>query len=135
MILSRRVSSWFWASAVLADIQGRDDQWHGIQNLVNLDCKSLWMTSGTQFHVNNPNRAPIHGFTRVVRAENPSLVLLTLDIEAGSSANALKATRLAVPKTQVESAYAERSGIPSAGACGSILLSLEICSLDRKVAM
>lgn len=94
---------------MLADVQARDDQWHGIQHLLKLDCKMIWVTSGSQFEVNNPNCALIHGFARVIRAENPSLVLLTLDIEAGSSANAptaidrlLKATRLAEPKTQIE---------------------------------
>ena len=35
------------SSPVLADIQGRDDQWHGIHHLVNLDCKMLWVTSGS----------------------------------------------------------------------------------------
>lgn len=106
------------SSPVLADIQGRDDQWHGIQHLVNLNCKMLWVTSGSQFKVKNPNSALVHGFARVIRAENPSLVLLTLDIEAGSSANAptaidrlLKATRLAEPKTLIENEFAERSGI------------------------
>ena len=29
------------SSPVLADIQSRDDQWLGIQHLVNLDCKIL----------------------------------------------------------------------------------------------
>ena len=106
------------SSPILADIQGRDDQWLGIQRLVNLDCKMLWVTSGSQFEVNNPNSALIYGLARVVRAENPSLVLLTLDIEAGSSATApmaierlLKATRLAVPKIQGENEFAERNGI------------------------
>ena len=106
------------SSPVLADIQGREDQWLGIQRLVNLDCKILWVTSGSQMEVNNPNSALVHGFARVVRAENPSLVLLTLDIEASTSATAppaidrlLKETRLAVPKTQVENEFAERSGI------------------------
>lgn len=78
----------------------------------------IWVTSGSQFEVNNPNCVLIHGFARVIRAENPSLVLLTLDTEAGSSANAptaidrlLKATRLAEPKMQIENEFAERSGI------------------------
>lgn len=78
----------------------------------------IWVTSGSQFEVNNPNCVLIHGFARVIRAENPSLVLLTLDTEAGSSANAptaidrlLKATRLTEPKTQIENKFAERSGI------------------------
>ena len=106
------------SSPVLADIQGRNDQWLSIQRLVNLDCKILWVTSGSQVEVTNPNNALIHGFARVIRAENPSLVLLTLDVEAGSSATAptaidrlLKSTRLAVPKTQVENEFAERDGI------------------------
>lgn len=97
------------SSPVLADIQARDDQWHGIQHLLKLDCNMIWVTSGSQFEVNNLNCALMHGFARVIRAENPNLVLLTLDIEAGSSANAptpvdrlLKATRLAEPKTQIE---------------------------------
>ena len=76
------------------------------------------MTSGPQLQVNNPNSALIHGFARVVRAENSSFVLLNLDTEAGSRATAptaidrlFKVARLAVPKMQVENGFAERCGI------------------------
>ena len=106
------------SATVMAEIQGREDQWLGIQHLINLDCKILWVTSGSQFEVKNPNGALIHGLARVARAENPSLVLLTLDIESGSSATGLsaidrllKTTQLAEPKTSIENEFAERSGI------------------------
>ena len=106
------------SSPVMAEIRGRDDQWLGIQRLVNLDCKILWVTSGSQLEVKNPNSVLIHGLSRVVRGENPSLVFLTLDIESGSSASSLtaidillKTTQLAKPKTQVENEFVERRGI------------------------
>ncbi|KAF4452204.1 Acyl transferase/acyl hydrolase/lysophospholipase [Fusarium austroafricanum] len=61
-----------------------------IKHIVQLECKVLWVTSGAHLSVSNPDRAAINGFLRVLRAEEPTLRLLTLDIEPHGSAAASK---------------------------------------------
>ena len=106
------------SSPILANIQGQEEQWLGIQRLFSLDSKVLWVTSGSQIDVTHPNRALINGLARVARAENPSLVVVTLDIEPCSNPDSalaihqlLKVTQLIDPKTPIDNEYTERRGI------------------------
>lgn len=42
------------------------------------------MTTGSQFEVSKPDNALIHGLARTMRAEDPLLTLVTLDVESST---------------------------------------------------
>lgn len=93
-------------------------QWQILQHLVEKECRILWVTSGAQLDVTNPTRAAINGFFRVIRAEEPLLRLITLDVEQPSghaSAIAIEncleeLIRQLDSKQQVDSEFVERRG-------------------------
>ena len=55
------------------------DQWSRLKELTSTGCKLLWLTTGSQMDITNPEAAMIHGLFRTVRAEDISLSLATLD--------------------------------------------------------
>ncbi|PYH99747.1 ketoacyl-synt-domain-containing protein [Aspergillus ellipticus CBS 707.79] len=55
--------------------------WDGLKSLINKQRRILWVTKGSQYMVSNPDNNVIHGVFRTVRLEDPSHVLLTLDVE------------------------------------------------------
>lgn len=59
----------------------RQDQWATLQALFNSRNKILWLTEGSQFAVDKPENAQIHGLIRTVRDEDPSINITTLDVE------------------------------------------------------
>lgn len=94
------------------------DQWQKIKDLISAEHKILWMTSGSQLEVTNPDDALIHGLSRVIRAEDPSISLTTLDVETSSGPEtitaidcALKYITSSTTKTQTETEFVERRGI------------------------
>ena len=97
-----------------------DNQWQAVQRLINLECKILWVTSGSQLNVTHPDHALIHGLARTVRAEDPSIVLTTLDVESTNPSSAttteaihrvLKTFKLPIPKSHIENEFVERCGV------------------------
>jgi NADPH:quinone reductase-like Zn-dependent oxidoreductase len=58
------------------------DQWESIQVIIRKECNILWVTKGSQMEVRNPHHAVCHGVFRTVRAEEPLLRLITLDVES-----------------------------------------------------
>ncbi|KAF9894653.1 hypothetical protein FE257_006541 [Aspergillus nanangensis] len=106
-----------FASPVLANVG--DDQWENIRSLVLESPSTLWVTQGSQHTVTNPNGALIHGLSRSIRAENPTVRLVTLDVEApvpvqnASSIVQLVAKRLVghEPQPSDDFEFAERGGI------------------------
>ncbi|KIA75675.1 putative polyketide synthase protein [Aspergillus ustus] len=71
-----------FASPLLADVN--DEQWEKIRELLlHHGPVKLWVTQGAQFGAatTNPNNALIHGLSRSIRAENPAVKLVTLDID------------------------------------------------------
>lgn len=94
------------------------DQWKALQDLIGSGKKILWVTAGSQFEVSNPQAALIHGLARSARAEDPALVLKTLDVESGSgcaSAEAIHKVLLSLgnpaPRDRIENEYCERRGM------------------------
>ena len=94
------------------------DQWKALQNLLGSGKKILWVTTGSQFEIANPETSLIHGLARSARAEDPALVLKTLDVESGSSyatADAINkillSLQLRAPSDRVENEYCERRGM------------------------
>ena len=76
------------------------------------------MTNGSQFKITEPNLSLVHGFFRTIRAEDPGLSLITLDIESPTkpeSVSAISATLKALaypaPKSRIDSEFAERDGV------------------------
>ena len=103
-------------SPVLSNI--KSDQWKALQKLIGSGKKILWVTAGSQFEVANPETALIHGLARSARAEDPALVLKTLDVEPNSSyaiADAISKILLSLepraPSDRVENEYCERRGV------------------------
>ena len=94
------------------------EQWDGLQHLIHRNSKILWVTTGSQLEVTRPDNALIHGLARTLRAEDPSLVIMTLDVGSSSSAGALATIhrileQIKAPQrsTQIESEFVERHGI------------------------
>lgn len=76
------------------------------------------MTAGSQYEVSNPQAALFHGLARSARAEDPALILKTLDVESGSScasAEAIHKVLLSLenltPRDRSENEYCERHGM------------------------
>ena len=102
---------------ILSTISGH--QWQAVKELIiTLRSKILWLTKGSQFKVTAPENALIHGFFRTVRAEDPSVNITTLDVEAAenpatfSAVNSiLELLKHPAPKTNIESEFVERDGV------------------------
>lgn len=58
-----------------------DKQWQAIKDIISADHKILWVTTGSQLFVSKPDNALIHGLSRTMRAEDPLLRFVTLDVE------------------------------------------------------
>lgn len=94
-------------------------QWQVLQHLVQKECRVLWVTLGAQLDVTDPTKAAINGFFRVLRAEEPLLRMITLDVEQQSG----HASSIAInsclkelisetkPNQQVDNEFVERRGI------------------------
>ncbi|KAH7304434.1 hypothetical protein B0I35DRAFT_414481 [Stachybotrys elegans] len=65
----------------LSDATFEGPQWQLLQDLVDKQCNILWVTSGAQEIVIDPNKAAITGIFRVIRNEEPLLRLINLDVE------------------------------------------------------
>lgn len=93
-------------------------QWQILQDLVQKECQILWVTSGAQMDVTAPTKAAISGFFRVLRAEEPLLRLVVLDVEQPSKPTTVAAietclTLMAEPQAKqfIESEFVERGGV------------------------
>lgn len=97
-------------------------QWESIKQLVRSECSMLWVTSGSQMAVTDPERSIIHGLFRTIRAEEPALKLMTLDVESIATAETiantveavdtvLKMTREPLKPQHNDFEYAERGGV------------------------
>ena len=95
------------------------DQWKALSHLIGSGHKILWITAGSQFQVSDPDKAMFHGFARSARAEDPTLVLKTLDVDTSLNYESLEAINkillsllTCIPgNKETENEYCERSGI------------------------
>jgi acyl transferase domain-containing protein len=96
--------------------------WNILQELVQKETKFLWVTTGAQLEVTESSKAAINGFCRVLRAEEPLLHLITLDVESPHGDATITAINSCLeliskpkpkpkPKQQVDSEFVERNGI------------------------
>ncbi|KAL3419948.1 beta-ketoacyl synthase domain-containing protein [Phlyctema vagabunda] len=93
-------------------------QWEAVQGLAESENRVLWVTEGSQYKVTKPTNAIVHGLMRTMRAEDPTLQLITLDVEksegpatVNSIDKILKLLQAPQPKRLRETEYAERDGI------------------------
>ncbi|KAH8646008.1 polyketide synthase [Tricladium varicosporioides] len=94
------------------------EQWQSIKDLACLNSKILWVTVGSQFEVSKPDNALIHGLARVMRAEDPLLSFVTLDLEKSNHpeptpaiSQVLKYLENADSGKYLEREYVERNGV------------------------
>ncbi|EGY16106.1 mycocerosic acid synthase [Verticillium dahliae VdLs.17] len=52
-----------------------------IQELIKKECDILWVTTGAQMNITNPDRAATTGFLRTLRMEEVHLRIIALDVE------------------------------------------------------
>ena len=104
------------STTVMDCLDGR--QWQILQHLIQKECQILWVTSGAQMDVTDPTKAAISGFFRVLRAEEPLLRLVVLDVEQPLKPTAVTTieaclTLMAEPQTKqpIESEFVERGGV------------------------
>ncbi|KUJ12798.1 putative polyketide synthase [Mollisia scopiformis] len=77
------------SASVLTNVSG--EQWEAIKGLVSKEGRILWVTAGSQFEVAKPDRALVYGLARVIRAEEPMVSFVTLDVESSSSSETTSA--------------------------------------------
>ncbi|KAI8626383.1 hypothetical protein F5Y19DRAFT_221991 [Xylariaceae sp. FL1651] len=99
-------------SPVLTEID--TTRWDALKLLIASGSPLLWVTKGSQHHVTHPDNALVHGLFRVIRHEDPSAKLTTLDVHSDAS----PATALAIDQVleqirvgKAEEEYAERDGV------------------------
>ena len=95
-----------------------ENQWDEFKDLTTKGSSILWVTEGSQMEVKKPNNAMIHGLTRSIRAEDPSISITTLDVEKATNSSTvptidtiLKTLQDSAPLTNVESEFVERRGV------------------------
>ncbi|KAJ0420834.1 hypothetical protein BJY00DRAFT_312760 [Aspergillus carlsbadensis] len=95
-------------------------QWDAIQTFIRKESNLLWVTQGSQIGASDPHKAVCHGVFRTVRAEEPLLRLVTLDVESaevdalGAVVNAIHVTLRQIilrPGRPADMEFAERGGI------------------------
>lgn len=96
------------------------DQWDSLKTLLTSGTNLLWVTQGSQHEVTNPDTALAHGLFRVVRREDPSIKVTTLDVESSTNSTTTgqaiadvleKLTTTKRAAGLVETEFAERGGI------------------------
>ncbi|KDN72130.1 putative beta-ketoacyl synthase domain-containing protein [Colletotrichum sublineola] len=69
----------------------RDDQLAMIQELMRRRCRLLWVTSGGHMNVTNPEHSLFVGVLRSLLAEDPTCLVMTVDIESSNSSSSTQA--------------------------------------------
>jgi hypothetical protein len=103
------------SSPVLAKID--EQQWVAIKELAAQDHNILWVTTGSQFQVSKPDNALIHGLARTMRAEDPLLTFVTLDVESSTGRQTVDAISRVLKEMvkggeeREETEFVERGGV------------------------
>lgn len=93
-------------------------QWAILQCLIQKQCHVLWVTTGAQIPVTDPEKALITGLFRTIRNETPFLTLLNLDVECPSGNETVQAINTCLnllentaTKAGTDSEFTQRGGI------------------------
>jgi hypothetical protein len=101
-------------SSVLAKVD--EQQWEAIKDLAAQEHKILWVTTGSQLQVSKPDNALIHGLARTMRAEDPLLKLVILDVESITGSETVGAISQVLKEMgrsagEMETEFVERGGV------------------------
>ncbi|PNY20705.1 Polyketide synthase [Tolypocladium capitatum] len=98
-----------------------DDQWKLLKAILTSDNQVVWVTTGSQLNVTSPDRAMIHGLSRTVRNEDPSISITTLDVEFATGPKTIAAIdgilsylgKVSAKRqtTGIENEFVERQGV------------------------
>ncbi|KAI1748153.1 PKSKA1 [Xylaria castorea] len=100
-------------------MQRADDKlWEVLKQLVQKQCKVLWITTGAALDVTDPSKAAIHGLFRTIRAEE-RLHLITLDVEQSTAASnaissclgILNGSGVGEDQVLLDTEFVERNGV------------------------
>lgn len=94
--------------------EANESQWEALRSFTASGNPLLWVTKGSQHQVSTPDNALVHGLFRVVRHEDPSAKLVTLDVEASSGPTttwAINQVLNQIRAGKAEEEYAERDGV------------------------
>ena len=102
------------SSPVLAKVD--DQQWETIKDLAAQEHKILWVTTGSQLQVSKPDNALIHGLARTMRAEDPLLKLVILDVESSTGSETVGTISQVLKSMEsgdgeLETEFVERAGV------------------------
>jgi len=73
-----------------------DRQFEAIQQLIQRKCRLLWVTVGGQMNVTLPEQGLFNGAARSIRAEDPTVMVMCLDVESNSGEGSLAAIHTAL---------------------------------------
>ncbi|KAH7629517.1 putative polyketide synthase [Sordaria sp. MPI-SDFR-AT-0083] len=100
------------SSPVLTHASGR--QWESLRRLTASGNPVVWVTKGSQYQVTDPDKAVVHGLFRVVRREDTTAKLTTLDVQSATSLATAWVVDMILELVRIQKAeteYAERNGV------------------------
>ncbi|KAI0970360.1 putative polyketide synthase [Xylaria arbuscula] len=94
------------------------EQWNAVQDLFQRRNRILWVSETAMWQVQNPDGAMVHGLCRSIRTEDPSMRILTLDVEDAATGSVATSIHTLLHEFQKQSVttgfdteYVERGGI------------------------
>ncbi|KAI2613390.1 putative polyketide synthase [Hypoxylon sp. NC1633] len=103
-------------SPVLSNMS--DDQFTSLRKLIDLRCRLLWVTMGSQMKVTHPELGLFFGTSRTLLSEYPTHQIMSLDVESNTSSASLDAINTALEHinsvdglARVDSEFVEREGV------------------------
>ncbi|EKG16355.1 Beta-ketoacyl synthase [Macrophomina phaseolina MS6] len=104
------------SAPVLPEIDA--SRWEALRNLTGMRHPIVWVTEGSQLEVTKPTNAMIHGLARVIRAEDPSISITTLDVQESTGKHTVPAIHTILKhvianrgQAMSETEFVERRGI------------------------
>ncbi|KAI1381948.1 putative polyketide synthase [Hypoxylon crocopeplum] len=95
-----------------------DDQFTALRELLDRECRLLWVTMGSQMKVTHPELGLMFGAARSLLAEYPTNLILCLDVESNASIASLEAIHTALVHlnsvdnlSRFDSEFVERNGM------------------------
>ncbi|KAI1762472.1 putative polyketide synthase [Hypoxylon sp. FL1150] len=101
---------------VLSDMT--DEQFNSLRKLIDLECRLLWTTMGSQMKVTHPELGLFFGTSRTLLSEYPTHLIMCLDVESNTNTTSLESIHTALlhvnsvdDLARVDSEFVERDGM------------------------
>ncbi|KAI1773059.1 putative polyketide synthase [Hypoxylon cercidicola] len=95
-----------------------DEQFKSMRELIDLNCRLLWTTMGSQMKVTHPELGLFFGTSRTLLSEYPTHLIMCLDVESNTSATSMESIHIALQHinsvnnlARVDSEFVERDGM------------------------